>query len=142
MSTRSAKASGIDQLSAVQRATAESIASKARLDEEKHALHHSKSTSPTRTVQDPVQNPSPAPPNSDDLVELTYKAAELSEAQTTSILEQLYGDGFEWGLSTDVDVMSPEEPCSLAEALNSPDAPKWLAACREELDSIKQLKVF
>jgi len=67
----------------------------------------------------------------------------LSKAQTANILEQLYGDGFEWGLSADVDVTcSPEEPCSLDEALASLDAPKWLAACREELDSIRDLKVF
>jgi hypothetical protein len=47
----------------------------------------------------------------DDLVEITYKAAdELSEAQTASIIEQLYGDGFEWGLSMDVDITSPKEP--------------------------------
>src|ERR1700734_4257569 len=37
---------------------------------------------------------------------------------------------------------SPDEPCSLAEALASPDTPKWLAACNEELASIKDLKVF
>lgn len=136
LSARSAKASGIDQLSAVQRATAESIASKNRLDNEKQARRQSRLT--------PSLNPSPAPPDPNEQVEIAYKVAdELSEAQTANILEQLYGDGFEWGLSADVDVTcSPEEPCSLDEALASPDAPKWLAACREELDSIRDLKVF
>jgi hypothetical protein len=137
LSTHSAEASGINKLSPVQRATAESIASKMRLDEQKQS--HRLSNAPSE------QNPAPvSPPQSpEDLIEIAYKAAEdLSDAQASSILEQLYGDGFEWGLSTDVDVTNPEEPCSLAEALASPDAPKWLAACDEELDSIKNLGVF
>src|ERR1700683_1335304 len=140
LSTRSAEASGVNQLSAVQRATAQSIASKARLDEQRHTRRHSRSASHDGTVD----NHSPAPPVLDDLVEVAYKAAdELSDAQAASVLEQLYGDGFEWGLSADIDVTnSPEEPCSLAEALASPDAPKWLAACNEELASIQDLKVF
>jgi hypothetical protein len=79
----------------------------------------------------------------EDLIEVAYKAAnELSDAQAPSILEQLYSDGFEWGLSTDVNVTSLEEPCSLAEAMASSDAPKWLATCNEELESIKGLSVF
>ena len=79
----------------------------------------------------------------DELIKVVYKAANsLSDAQATSILKQLYGEGFKWGLSTDVDIISPEEPCSLAQALKSPDAPKWLAACNEELNSIKSLGVF
>jgi hypothetical protein len=140
LSTRSAEAFGINQLSAVQRATAESIASKTRLDEQRHTRRHSRASSHDGTIT----CDSPAPPNLEDLVEIAYKAADdLSDAQTASILEQLYGDGFEWGLSTDIDVTTnPEEPCSLAEALASPDAPKWLAACHEELASIQDLKVF
>jgi hypothetical protein len=135
-STHSAEASGIDQLSAVQCATAESIASKNHLDDKRHAQHQSRTTSSV--------NPSPAPPDPNKLIEITYKAAnELSEAQTANVLEQVYGDGFEWGLPADVNVTcSSEEPCSLDEALASLDAPKWLAACREELGSIRDLKVF
>jgi hypothetical protein len=83
------------------------------------------------------------PPLLHDLAEITYKAAdELSDTQTADILEQLYCDGFEWGLSTDVDVTSPEKPCSFAEAMASLDTPKWLAACNEELSSIFDLSVF
>jgi hypothetical protein len=83
------------------------------------------------------------PPNLPELVEIAYRAAdELSENQAAYILEQLYGDGYEWGLSSDIDVTSPEEPCSFAEAMASPEAPKWLAACTEELNSIKNLGVF
>lgn len=85
----------------------------------------------------------PDPPTPEELIEIAYKAVDkLSESQTANILEQLYGDGFEWGLSSDVDAYSPEEPCSLEEAMASPDAPKWLAACKEELKSIADLKVF
>jgi len=86
----------------------------------------------------------PIPPNPEVLVKIAYKAAnELSEAQTASILKQLYGDSFKWGLSADIDVTtSLEEPCSLAEAIASPDAPKLLATCNKELTSIKDLKVF
>jgi hypothetical protein len=137
LSTCSAEASGINKLSPVQCATAESIASKMQLDEQKQSHHLSSATS--------EQNPAPIPPpqSPENLIEIAYKAAEdLTDAQASSILEQLYGDGFEWGLSTDVDVPNPEEPCSLAEALASLDAPKWLAACDEELDSIKNLRVF
>ena len=140
LSTRSAEAFGVNQLSAVQCTTAQSIASKAHLDKQRHTHHHSRSASHDGTVEN---NP-PAPPVLDDLVKIAYKAAdELSDAQAASILEQPHGDGFEWGLSADIDVTnSPDEPCSLAEALTSPDAPKWLAACHEELSSIQDLKVF
>ena len=115
------------------------MASKSRLDEQRQANRHSR----TASKGESILAPSPEPPVLDDLVEIAYKAADqLSDAQAASILEQLYGEGFEWGLSTDIDVTNPEEPCSLAEALASPDAPKWLAACDEELDSIKNLGVF
>jgi len=68
---------------------------------------------------------------------------ELSDSQTALIVEQLYGEGFEWGLSSlNIDVTSLEEPCSFQEAMASPDAPKWLAACNEELQSICDLDVF
>jgi hypothetical protein len=138
-SSRSAEASGINQLSTVQCATAESITSKPCLDEQKQSQRHSWAISQGGTLP----NNSPALPNPEDLVEIAYKAAnKLSEAQTASILEQLYSEGFKWGQSADIDVTtSPEEPCSLAEALVSPDAPKWLAACNEEFASIKDLKV-
>jgi hypothetical protein len=46
------------------------------------------------------------------------------------------------GLASNINVMSPEEPCSFTEAMASPEAQKWLAACIDELDSIKNLKVF
>ena len=146
-SIRSAEASGLQQLSAVQRATAESIASKARISDEREARRHSRTVSFDPNVGIPNRGvPNPAVPDShthEELIEIAYKAAEdLSDQQSADILEQLYGDGFEWGLSTDVDVTSPEEPCSLEEAMASPDAPKWLAACQEELASIESLKVF
>ena len=67
---------------------------------------------------------------------------ELSDRQTADIIEQLYGDGFEWGFPSEVNVTSPEEPCTFAEAMAAPDAPKWLAACNEELALIKELGVF
>jgi hypothetical protein len=68
---------------------------------------------------------------------------ELSDSQTAIIVEQLYGEGFEWGLSSsNIDVTSPEEPCTFQEAMASPDTPKWLAACNEELQSICDLNVF
>jgi hypothetical protein len=67
---------------------------------------------------------------------------DLSDRQTADITEQLWGDGFEWGLSSEVNVSSPEDPCTFTEAMASPDAPKWLAACNEELTSIKELSVF
>ena len=139
ISLRSAEASRITKLSAVQQATAASIASKARLDKQKETHRHSRAPS-----QDETGPSIPTiPPIMDKLVKVAYRAADsLSDTQATSILKQLYGEGFEWGLSTDVDVTSPEEPCSLAEALKSPDAPKWLAACNEELDSIKSMGVF
>src|SRR5882762_1424188 len=144
LSTHSAQASGVDKISAVQRATAESIASKARLDAEKGTRRHLRAMSHNGTPEDSAPPTPPAiPQNLHDLAEIAYKAADnLSEAQTADILEQLYGDGFEWGLSSDVDVTNPEEPCSFAEAMASPDAPKWLAACNEELDSIADLGVF
>jgi hypothetical protein len=142
LSIRSAEASGLQQLSAVQRATAESIASKIRINEEREARRHSRTVS----VDPNAGIPGPAITDlhsNEELIEVAYKAAnDLSDEQTANILEQLYGDGFEWGLSTDVDVTSPEEPCSLEEAMASPDAPKWLAACQEELASIENLKVF
>ena len=139
-STHSAEASGIGQLSVVQCATIESIASKTHLDEQRQFQCYSHAISQGGTIP----RNSPTPLNPEDLAKIAYKAAdELSEAQTASILEQLYGDSFEWGLSVDIKVTtSPEEPCSLAEALASPDAPKWLATCNEELASIKDLKVF
>jgi len=134
----SATASGIERVSAVQRATAESIASKARLDEQRHTRRHSR----TASRENPTAHKG-VPPNLPELVEIAYRAAEeLSETQAADILEQLYGDGYEWGLSSDIDVTSPEEPCSFAEAMASSEAPKWLAACTEELDSIKNLGVF
>ena len=116
MSLHSAEASGINKLSAVQWATATSIASKAHLDEQKETHRHSRASSQGET------SPSlpTVPPVIDELVKVAYNAADnLSDAQATSILKQLYGEGFEWGLSTDVDITSPEEPCSLAEALKS-----------------------
>jgi hypothetical protein len=68
---------------------------------------------------------------------------KLSDSQTVLIVEQLYGEGFEWGLSSlNIDVTSLEEPCSFQEAMASPDAPKWLAVCNEELQSICDLDVF
>src|SRR5882762_2116861 len=144
LSARSAHASGVDHISAVQRATAESIASKMRLDAEKQTSRHSRTMSQEEPTHNSVPSASPAyPPDLHDHAEIAYKAAEeLSEAQTADILEQIYADGFEWGLSTDVDVTSPEEPCSFSEAMASPEAPKWLAACNEELDSIADLGVF
>ena len=57
-------------------------------------------------------------------------------------MEQLCTDRFKWGLQTNADILSPDEPCTLEEVLVSPDAPKWLAACNEELDSIQNLGVF
>ena len=139
LSTRSAEASGIQRLSAIQRATAESIASKhCPADEREARRGHSRATSHNPTT--PVV---PHPSTPEELIDIAYKAVEdLSDFQTANILEQLYGDGFKWGLSTDVDVTSPEEPCSLEEAMASPDAPKWLAACHEEIESITSLEVF
>jgi hypothetical protein len=138
LSARSAESSGIQQLSAVQRATAESIASKTRINEERVAQRHSRAASQNPPV--PIVS---IPPTREELIEIAYRAAEeLSDDQTANILEQLYSDGFEWGLSTDIDVTSPEEPCSFEEAMASPDAPKWLAACHEEIESITSLKVF
>jgi hypothetical protein len=55
-------------------------------------------------------------------------------------MEQLCGDGFEWGLQ--INVTGPEEPCTMEEAMASPDAPKWLVACNEEITSIEDLGVF
>jgi hypothetical protein len=66
---------------------------------------------------------------------------ELSDHQTVDIVEQLWGNGFEWGLSSKVNVTGPKEPCTFAEAMAAPDTPKWLA-CNEELPSIKELGVF
>ena len=37
---------------------------------------------------------------------------------------------------------SPDEPATYEEAMASPDVPKWLAACHEELASIRDLDVF
>ena len=67
---------------------------------------------------------------------------DLSDRQTADIVEQLWGDGFEWGLSSEVNVSNPDEPCTFADAMASPDAPNWLAACNEELASIRELNVF
>jgi hypothetical protein len=76
-----------------------------------------------------------------DGAEIALQAVEsMSDSQASSIIEQLCGDGFKWGLETND--TSPEEPCTLEEALSSPDAPKWLTACKEELNSIRDLGVF
>jgi len=88
LSARSAESSGIQQLSAIQQATAESIASKTHINEECVAQRHSRALS-----QNPLTH--------EELIEIAYRAAkELSDDQTANILKQLYGDGFEWGLST------------------------------------------
>jgi hypothetical protein len=56
---------------------------------------------------------------------------------STLIIEQIYSNNFEWGLSsTNIDVTSPEEPCTFEETMVSPDTLKWLAACKEELQSM------
>jgi hypothetical protein len=67
---------------------------------------------------------------------------DLSDCQPAHIVEQLSGDGFEWGLSSEVNVLSPDKPCIFAEAMASPDPPKWLATCNEELALIRELNVF
>ena len=68
---------------------------------------------------------------------------EMSDLQTSSVISQLLGEGFEWGLSSsDSHTTASEELCTFEEAMASPDAPKWLAACRDELSSIKNLGVF
>jgi len=56
---------------------------------------------------------------------------------STLIIEQIYSNGFEWGLSsTNIDVTSLEELCTFEETMVSPDTLKWLAACKEELQSM------
>jgi hypothetical protein len=52
-----------------------------------------------------------------------------SDSQTINILETLHGEGLEWGLLSIIDVNSTDEPCSLQEAMVSPEALKWLATC-------------
>lgn len=77
----SAEASSIEQFSAVQCTTTESIASKSCLvlDDERQAQHQSITT--------PSMNPSLAPPDPDELFEIMYKADnELSEAQMAGCL--------------------------------------------------------
>ena len=158
ISSRSAEASGLHKLSAVQRATAESIASKARLDAEKHTGHHSRKSSAAGEkhagrhsrrssaageTASPSSQPDSLSHSLPDLAELAFKAIdELSESQTTAVMEQLYGDGYEWGLPSDAGTSYSEEPCTFTEAMASPDAPKWLAACNDELKSIRELGVF
>jgi hypothetical protein len=148
ISSRSAEASGLHKLSAVQRATADSIASKARLDAEKHGGRHSRQSSATgeaasqrRTgrhsrqssaageTASPDSQPDSLSSSLPDLAELAFKAIDdLSDSQMNAVLEQLYGDGYEWGLPSDAGASHSEEPCTFAEAMASPDAPKWLAA--------------
>lgn len=144
-SLRSAEASGFQKISAVQRATLESIASKSRLDEEKKVGRRSRQSSRNGSVAPPHSNTptSPSDPDTQHLHDALSAIDELSDSQTALIIEQIYGDGFEWGLSSaDIDVTSLEEPCTFEEVMASPDAPKWLAACKEELQSIQDLGVF
>jgi hypothetical protein len=144
-SLHSAEASGFQKISAVQRATLESIASKTCLDEEKQASQRSRQSSWNGSLASP--QPDTLTPSSNLNAQHLHNALsaidDLSDSQTTLIIEQLYGDGFEWGFSSaDIDVTSPEEPCTFEEAMASPDAPKWLAACKDELRSIQELGVF
>src|ERR1700676_3641646 len=84
-------------------------------------------------------------PLADKLNDLTDTALhtmdKLLDRQTADIIE-LCSDGFEWGLLSEVNVTSLEEPCTFTEAMAAPDDPKWLATCNKELTSIKELRVF
>ena len=102
-SSRSAKASGLNKLSSVQRATLESIASKTCVDLERKGRRSQTTTNePTIAPSDP--NPQHSAPSSltkdlHDLAEVALRAMDdLSDRQTADITEQLWGDGFEWGL--------------------------------------------
>jgi len=108
------------------------------LDQQRHIQRHSQATSQENTA---IPLPPPTNlPTLPKLVKIAYQATkDLSDSQAAYILEQLYGKGFEWGLASDVNVTNPEEPCSFVKVMASPEAPKWLAACTEELNSIKIL---
>ena len=68
---------------------------------------------------------------------------KMSDLQASQVVSQLLSDSFEWGLSSsDCYITTSEEPCTFEEALASPDAPKWLAACRDKLSFIESLGVF
>jgi len=138
-SFRSAKASGIHKTSPVECAVRESIASKTRLEQHRPPRSRTSSNNNNTTILSPPDFPGPStPPDSAELAFMTL--ADLPCSQTESIMEQLCGDGFEWGLN--VNATGPEEPCTMEEAMASPDAPKWLAACNEEIASIEDLGVF
>jgi hypothetical protein len=120
-SARSADAPGFSRISAVQWATQESIASKTHLNEEKKAGRRSRQSSRNGHLSDHTPIPTPNPAHIEqlsDLAEVALSAMnELSDSQTALIVEQLYGEGFEWGLSSsNIDVTSPEEPCSFQDA--------------------------
>ena len=105
-----AEASGVNKISAMQRATLESIASKARLDEERRIGRHSRSHSCQASASSSTLPLSVSPGTSntndkhlDDLVETALHAMDdLMESQTAQIREQLYANGFEWGFVMDL----------------------------------------
>jgi hypothetical protein len=135
-SSWSAESSESAKISTVQCVTLKSIASKTWLHEQKHGCQShttSQASQPSSITTQPMSSST----------ETALQAVDdLSDSQATSIMEQLYRDGFEWGLQSNADVLSLEEPCTLEEALTSPDAPKWLAACKDKLTSICDLGVF
>jgi hypothetical protein len=119
----------------------DSMASQERLEVQKCG-HCSCTTSKSGDINATDSSP-PTNNTLEHLVEIALHAMDdLSDSQTVDILEQLYGDSFEWGLSTCPDSMAPEEPCTFNEAMASPNAPQWLATCKDELASIQELGVF
>lgn len=67
----------------------------------------------------------------------------VNEADVANFLAELPLGLLECMMSTDeVNAEYPEDPASFKDAMASPDANKWLAACWEELNSIKSLDVY
>lgn len=117
---RLSEAQGIQRISAVQRATEESKAAGAR-------VRSARSREPSARP-DSQGSSIPKPINAADL-------AELLGDVPREILDCMVASG-------EIDAEFPDDPASFQEAMASPDADKWLAACKEELASIMALDVY